>query len=366
MQKSSRYIALRNTTRVILAFFYVYLFLVGIKLLELSLKGFGIDFARSLISVTSNSFVGLFIGVISTATIQSSSATTSIVVGFVSSGVLTIRNAIPIIMGANIGTTVTNIIVSLAHISRRDEFSRAFPGAVVHDVFNLLSVVVFFPLEMYFHLIERLSKIFAMAFVDIGGIKFTSPLKIIVEPVSKLFLKLFHNFYLISLIFAFFLVIFSLVLLVRFIRKVSSGKLEILVDKYLFSKAIVAGILGLFLTMFVQSSSVTTSLAVPLIGAGILTVEKVFPYTLGANVGTTFTALLASLVTGNFLPIQAAFAHLSFNLMGIIVWYPLKIVPISIAKWLGSWVSKKRWLAISYILFIFFIVPGLFIVIFRR
>ena len=352
--------------KVLLAFFYVYLFLVGIKLLELSLKGFGIDFATALIRTTSNPFLGLFIGIISTATIQSSSATTSIVVGFVSSGILTIRNAIPIIMGANIGTTVTNTIVSFAHITRRDEFARAFPGAVVHDIFNLLNVLVFFPIEIKFHIIEKISGALAVAFREIGGIKFTSPLKQVVSPTAKLILHGFHGHYLYSLFFSFLLVVLALTMLVRVIRRASSGKLEILIDQYLFKSQLSSGLLGFGLTVFVQSSSVTTSLVVPLVGAGLLSIEKVYPYVLGANIGTTFTAILASLVTGKLLPVQAAFAHLTFNLLGILVWYPLKFIPIKAAKKLGAVAYMKRWAVVLYILAIFFLIPGTLIFIFRR
>ena len=352
--------------KTFLAFFYVYGFLVGIKLLGTSLKGFGTGFAHTLISTTSNPFVGLIIGILTTATIQSSSATTSLVVGFVASGALHVRNAIPIIMGANIGTSVTNLIVSFTHITRRDEFKKAFPAAAVHDIFNLLSVLVYFPLEMKFHLIEKFSHMLAKAFQHAGGFKFTSPLKIIVKPVVHLLVNLFRHNYIICFIVAFGLVILFLVLLVRLLRGASSGKLEILIDRYLFSSAIASGVLGFALTVFVQSSSVTTSLIVPLVGAGLLTVEKIFPYTLGANVGTTFTAILASLVTGSIYSIQAAFAHLSFNILGIILWYPLRIVPIWLAKQLGNVAARKRYVAVLYVLFVFFIIPLTLVFIMRR
>ena len=82
--------------------FFLYLFLVSIGLMGASFKIFGKGFAETLIATTSNPFVGLFIGVLATSLIQSSSSTTSIVVGMVGGGVLTVGNAIPIVMGANI------------------------------------------------------------------------------------------------------------------------------------------------------------------------------------------------------------------------------------------------------------------------
>ena len=362
-EKEKKWRAILNT---FLAFFYVYGFLVGIKLLGTALKGFGHGFAHTLISTTSNPFIGLVVGILTTATIQSSSATTSLVVGFVASGVLTVRNAIPIIMGANIGTSVTNLIVSFTHITRRDEFRRAFPAAAVHDIFNLLSVIVYFPLEIKFHVIERVSGFLAQTFQNAGGFKFTSPLKIIVKPAVHLLVNLFRHNYIVCFVVAFGMVIFFLVMLVKLLRGTSSGKLEILIDRYLFSSAWASGLLGFALTVFVQSSSVTTSLIVPLVGAGLLTVEKIFPYTLGANVGTTFTAILASLVTNSIYSIQAAFAHLSFNILGIVLWYPLRIVPIFLAKQLGKVASSKRYVAVLYLLFVFFIIPLTLVFIMRR
>ncbi|UCD16467.1 MAG: Na/Pi cotransporter family protein, partial [Candidatus Zixiibacteriota bacterium] len=111
--------------------FFLYLFILSITLLGDSFKLFGKEFAQSLLVSTSHPIVGLFIGILATSIIQSSSTTTSIVVGMVAGGLLSIDGAIPIVMGANIGTTVTNTIVSLTHITKSREFQRAFSGAIV-------------------------------------------------------------------------------------------------------------------------------------------------------------------------------------------------------------------------------------------
>jgi len=100
----------------------LYLFLVSIGLMGAAFKGFGKGFAENLIRTTSNPFVGLFVGILATSVVQSSSTTTSIVVGMVGSGVITVGSGVYIVMGANIGTTVTNTLVSLGHFTRRDEF----------------------------------------------------------------------------------------------------------------------------------------------------------------------------------------------------------------------------------------------------
>ncbi len=332
------------------------------------LKMMGKDFASFLLKTTSSPFAGLFIGIIVTAIIQSSSATTSMVVGFVASGVLTVRTAIPIVMGANIGTTVTNIMVSFVHISNKREFSRAFPAAVVHDIFNLLNVIILFPLEIFFHPIEKITNFLAEGFKNIGGLKFSSPLKLIVSPVKNFVV---HTLKLPGWLIAIIgiLVLFvSLKFLVDSMKQILSGKVEIFLDRYLFRTAFSAFFLGLLLTSVIQSSSVTTSLVVPLVGAGLLSIRQIFPYTVGANIGTTVTALLASFVTGSFFSVQTVFSHLMFNIIGTIIFLvlPLRILPIKIAEFLKRIVEKNRLLAIVYLISIFFVIPILMIIIFRR
>ncbi len=159
--------------------FFLYLFFLSIELMGSAFKGFGRDFAERFISTTSNPFVGLFIGILTTSIAQSSSLTTSIIVGMVASGTITIPNAIPIIMGANIGTTVTSLIVAMAHINRKQEFRKAFAGATVHDAFNVLSVIVLMPLHLFSQYIFGISflEFLAMELSNVlehtGGLIFT-------------------------------------------------------------------------------------------------------------------------------------------------------------------------------------------------
>merc|ERR1719198_2433832 len=94
-----------------------------------------------------NPIAGMLVGVLVTVLVQSSSTSTSIVITMVAAGLFTVRQAIYLIMGANIGTSVTSTIVALAQSTDRDEFRRAFAAATVHDMFNFLTVLVFLPLE---------------------------------------------------------------------------------------------------------------------------------------------------------------------------------------------------------------------------
>jgi sodium-dependent phosphate cotransporter len=106
-------------------------------------------------------------------------------------------------------------------------------------------------------------------------------------------------------------------------------------------------------TATVQSSSATTSLIVPLAGTGVLSLRQIFPYTLGANVGTTITAILASFSTGSPAAVTVAFAHLSFNILGIAIYYPLKALPLWLAKYAGRIAARsKRNSAAAIVLFV--------------
>jgi sodium-dependent phosphate cotransporter len=351
--------------RFFLLLLFLYLFLFSIDLMGASLKMFGKGFAESLITTTSNPFVGLFIGILATSIIQSSSSTTSIVVGMVGGGVLTISNAIPIVMGANIGTSVTNILVSLAHINRSAEFRRSFAASMVHDFFNVLAVITLFPLQYYFNFLGKAATFAGMKFYDIGGLSFFSPIKAMTKPVVKLCLALTGDYPVIILLSALFFLFLALKKMVDTLRVLVVKRAEAWFDKILFRNALTAFVVGLLLTMLAQSSSITTSLVVPMAGAGILTIEQIFPYTLGANIGTTITAILASLVTANPSAVIVAFAHSIFNIAGIIIWWPLRIVPITISKKVAELALISKVIPVAYIIIFFFIFPITMILIFR-
>ncbi|MEA3346582.1 MAG: Na/Pi symporter, partial [Candidatus Auribacterota bacterium] len=349
LKKSEAGRGFRDILKIAVVLMLIYLFLVSIKMMGSSFKLFGKGFAETLINSTTNRFIGLFIGILATSIIQSSSTVTSIVVGMVGGGMLTITNAIPIIMGANIGTSVTNTLVSMGHINRKDEFNRAFHGAILHDHFNFLTVVVLFPLELAFGPLQwmaaRCSK-FVMridwistegAFAHYMGLPakmlkgfLISDMGLSKTPAGVLILSL-------SLI----ILIFALTMIVKLMKSMMLERIESFFDKYIFKYASLSLLLGLLLTALVQSSSVTTSLVVPLMGAGILNPNQVFPYMMGANIGTTVTAMLAAVATCSQAAIIVALVHFFFNSFGVVIWYPLKKVPLKLSGWICGFVLVK-------------------------
>lgn len=345
----------------------IYLFLLSINLLGHSFKLFGKEFAEAMLRTTSNPFTGLIIGIVATSLIQSSSTTTSIVVGLVAGGAVSLENAIPIIMGANIGTTVTNTLVSLGHIAHRIEFKRAFAAAIVHDFFNICAVIVLFPLELYFHMIQKTALKLDLLFEGVGGMKLFNPLKAILEPAIKIIdsaVSVLPHKEIFLMVISIIGMFGALGLLIKTIRSLVLDKIEVIINKYLFKNDALGMLWGMVMTFIVQSSSVTTSLIVPLAGAGVVKLRRIFPYTMGANIGTTGTALLAALATLNPIAVTAAFAHLVFNIFGILIFYPLKFIPIRLAEFVSEFVSlSKKNLVIFLVGYsLIYIVPIVFII----
>ena len=326
----------------------------------------GSGFAENLLSATDSPIVALLTGILATSLVQSSSTVTSLTVALVASGTLPVAQAVPIIMGANVGTTVTNTIVSMGHITRKEEFKRAMAGATVHDFFNLFAVAILFPLEVAFGVISRSAEFLTSGLTGVGGAELLSPLKAVVKPITEFMIMMLQEIGWLVLVVGLLMLFMALRYLVVLLKSMMMGRTEKILHKYIFGAPLAAMACGVVLTVLVQSSSVTTSIIVPMVGAGILTVRQIFPYTLGANIGTTITALLAALAlagdnaeTGIF-GITIAFAHLIFNIFGILIIYGIPIlreVPLKMADWMGMLAYKNRWYAFLYLVSLFFLLP---------
>ncbi|XP_032417878.1 solute carrier family 34 member 2a [Xiphophorus hellerii] len=403
-------------------------------------------------SILSNPLAGLVIGVLVTLLVQSSSTSSSIVVSMVSSGILTVQVAVPIIMGTNIGTSVTNTLVAMTQAADRNTFRRAFAGATVHDFFNWLSVLVLLPLEVASGYLYRVTELIVNSFqIESGeapdllnvitdvlteaiiqldesvleGIatgdsdarnksmiriwcqtanetvlqNFTVPgiqnctfptlcwvegnYTVIVENVSvlsniKKCNHLFVNVNLSDLAVGLILLALSLLVLcsclvciVKLLNSMLKGQVASVIKKILntdfpfpfgWVTGYIAIVVGAGMTFIVQSSSVFTSAITPLVGIGVISIERAYPLSLGSNIGTTTTAILAAMASpGDRLAnaLQIALVHFLFNISGIILWYPIPFtrVPIRMAKSLGNITASYRWFAAVYIILCFFVLP---------
>ncbi|XP_076456006.1 sodium-dependent phosphate transport protein 2C-like [Babylonia areolata] len=480
--------------RIVLLVACLYVFICSLGLLEDSFqllggRAAGQTFRNS--DLLSNPVAGLMIGVLATVLVQSSSTSTSIIITMVGSEIIPIRSAIPIIMGANIGTSVTNTLVSLAQASDRGEFRRAFSGATVHDMFNWLNVLVLLPLEVAVHYLEWITGLIVDSIHLQTQDKSPDMLKAVTRPLTQLVVEVdkdvikntakngtvegsvlkrwcdvigevvnvtHHNSlghvtvncreilaayspssssnssdsdssspWLLNmclqasrhpytdltnvstelnfdtldqvmqekklarcpslfaqtelsdsaaggilLVCSLVIIFLALYGLVKILHSVLHGSLAGVIKKFINSDlpgkaAYFTGyifiLVGCGMTMILQSSSVFTSTLTPMVGVGVVTVERMYPLTLGANIGTTLTGILAALSQeGNHLQnaLHVALCHLFFNITGIVLFYPVPFLrfPIGMAKALGRTTSKHRWFAIAYLLLLFVLFPG--------
>eukprot|EP00543_Licmophora_paradoxa_P004452 CAMPEP_0202444632 /NCGR_PEP_ID=MMETSP1360-20130828/3631_1 /ASSEMBLY_ACC=CAM_ASM_000848 /TAXON_ID=515479 /ORGANISM="Licmophora paradoxa, Strain CCMP2313" /LENGTH=582 /DNA_ID=CAMNT_0049060661 /DNA_START=88 /DNA_END=1836 /DNA_ORIENTATION=- len=401
--------------------FFLYFFLLGLDLLGSSAKVIGGCTAGTLLGDDTNPIAALMIGILATVLLQSSSTTTSIVVSLVGSNVVPTRQAIYMIMGANIGTSVTNTIVAMGQMGDGDQLERAFAGATVHDMFNFLTVAVLLPVEAATGYLYYLTKAMISEESVSDGEKWTGPVKKIVAPLSKKIIvankklieeiaktnKTCDNFYPISceddsnptkkscskvgligcdkssnecpaffspkasrnddevsggvcFVISLVILVICLVGLVTILQKMLLGMSTRVIYKATNINGYIAMLVGVGITILVQSSSITTSTLTPLVGMGVLQLEAMLPLTLGANIGTTVTALLAALVSDSINSLQVALAHLFFNITGILIWYPvpfMRAVPLNAARTLGKATRVWRGFPIVYIIIMFFIIP---------
>jgi sodium-dependent phosphate cotransporter len=370
----------RPLVRAAIVLGLLFVFLMGVKGLGDGFKMLGKDVLDSFFTTTQNPFIGLLIGILSTSIIQSSSVTTSMIVALVAApeNPLPIANAVPMVMGANIGTTVTATIVSLAHMGRRAEFERAFAVANCHDFFNYFSVIVLLPLELATGYLRHAAGLLAGLLQEAQGYKYQSPIKGAlgaalspVEALGKLFFETEQGQAIFLILLCALFIFFSLYFLVRVMRSAMRTRVEKFITNVLGSSAILSMAVGTIATCMVQSSSITTSLLVPLAGAGVITLEQAFPITLGANVGTTITALLASLAVSGpnaIFGIQIALIHLLFNLSGTLIVYPIektRRIPLRAARWLAAWAVESRKVAIIFVALMFFVLPATLVLLYN-
>ncbi|VDI12133.1 solute carrier family 34 (sodium-dependent phosphate cotransporter) [Mytilus galloprovincialis] len=435
-------------TRIIMFLAFLYFFICSLTFLSDGFKLVGGKSAGEIFrknEILSNPVAGVMIGVLATVLVQSSSTSTSIVVGMVGGQLLDVKTAIPIVMGANIGTSVTNTIVSMGQIANKDDFRRAFAGATVHDMFNWLTVIILLPIEVitgYLYILsdkivnsinmnqdfekqeflKKITKPFTNLIIILDSKQITNVAKgedvetllkdccvkdTVMQNVSSLVtvnetimstvvevnktewgmeeVKVCvekcefafkhsglndHEIGAIILVGALIMLCVCLLGIVKTMNSVLKGNIRKAIRKFInyefpgrwsYFTGYIAILVGTGLTFLVQSSSIFTSTLTPLVGVGVVSLERMYPLTLGSNIGTTTTSILAALATDDIrLPLQVSMCHLFFNLSGILIFYPLTFMrfPIPMAKHLGMVTSKYRWFALVYLIAMFGLFPA--------
>lgn len=354
----------------------VYVLITAVKVIGAGFKIAVGDQAQQLFSFADNPLIALMIGLLATALTQSSSTTTSVTVGLVAGG-LPLHIAIPMLMGANMGTTMTNTLVSLGMAKDKNVFRRAFAAATVHDFFNLFAVTILLPIELMFGVLERASGALSGAMAGGGsgpvGAFFTAignTVSAATEPLADAILWSADAVGMPAVAEGIVLAVVGVALILLVINKLGQLLKVLMVGraKRVLHTAIARGpvtgiVSGCLITMAVQSSSTTTSLAVPLAGSGTFSLKQIYPVTVGANIGTTITALIAAFAfTGaeGVVALQTAFVHVLFNVFGALIVFGIPLLhslPMVCATKLADLSAENKAYAITWSVGAFLVVP---------
>ncbi|MBW8192511.1 Na/Pi symporter [Neiella marina] len=354
----------------------VYLVLVAVNAIGDGFKFLsgGSEGAEQIFAFATHPVAALLLGVVATSLVQSSSTVTSVIVGLVAGG-LPLSMAIPMIMGANIGTTITNTLVSLGHLRQGEEFRRAFAASTIHDFFNWLAVLILLPIEIMTGFLEKTSSALVSTFMgteslSMSGFNFMKPILAPGDTVLNFALAWLpaNGQAMAQIIVGIGLILLAVTGLSKLLRAVMVGRARHILKKALGRGPISGVTSGAAVTVLVQSSSTTTSLIVPLVGSGTLTLKEIYPFTLGANIGTTITAILAATaITGPTAQaaMTIAILHLLFNLLSTVMIYGIPVlrnIPLWCAEKLSqAAASPRQWVAAGYLGTAFFALPvGIF------
>ena len=499
----------KKAVLTLLVFYCLWVFLLTLGVMGTGFKLLGGKDSAKMFDVADNPISALMVGILATVLVQSSSTTTSIIVSLVGADELSVKTAVFMIMGANIGTSVTNTIVAMGHFANKDDLRRGFAGATVHDVFNMLNVLIFLPINWIYPIFEKMTYEMAKDQKSCEGddCNKTEFLKPYISPYAKGVasydkkvakyisqnwcagqcgksystdaMKLisaevctsttdcsnvhanyednwmssgylakkrapayivgtasgpaeFHyskpdsctsstkffddedawtstvagsltagtcyevcgskvktglcdkrllkggltledwemtdngagTFLTIVALIGLCSCLFCIVYMLQIIMKGAAARI---LQKVVGFNGYLNIAIGCFITIMVQSSSITTSTLTPLAAVGIISLQDMFPLTLGANIGTTLTGIMsASVVTSK--PVnawQVALAHLFFNIFGTLMWYPIpkvRDIPLRASKFLGHMTAHPQYGVLfppAYIFTCFFIIPGI-------
>lgn len=350
--------------KAVIVLLAILLFLLSLDIMGNSFLSLRQTAAETILSVTANPFVGLFIGLLLTAIIQSSSTSTAMIVALVGSGALSLSSAVPIVMGANIGTTLTSTIVSLSFITRKREFRKAISAGSIHDIYNIILTIILFPLEYYYQFLSLMSSTLAAWLLDISSDSRVAGEVADTEhwSIGAYLTEVVDNSWVLVLL-SFVLLFAAIKIMSQIIYSSLIGTSKDRMQDYIFNNPYKSFAWGSVLTAAVQSSSITTSLMVPLVATGKVSLQKSFPFIIGANIGTTVTALIAALFKSE-AAISIALVHFLFNSFGVLLFLPykpLRRIPGLLAGRFGRLTQRNRLIGFLYIVLMFFLLPFLLI-----
>lgn len=356
---------------ILMMFLAVYLILDGAYAL-------GSPAIGRLFDLATNPVIGLLIGVIATSAIQSSTAVTALTVTAVGTGGVSVAVAVPIILGANVGTTITAMIVSFSYLGHRRSFRRAFASASLHTWFNGLFVLVAFILELLFQPLSRTAGLVSDTVVGDAatdtGRELASLFAPLIDAVGVRGLlgtvMSARAAAVVAILAGTLLILGAIRILNAQLSVLTAATTRTLLERSSGASDALGVLSGALVTMAVNASSVTVSSLLPFAVTRTLKMREALSITLGANVGTTLMSLLAALaVPGPMgaLAVQAALVHVSFNVMSallVIIIPPLRELIIRLAEFSGRVAARGYSAAAAMMATGYFVVPALIILVY--
>lgn len=350
--------------------FFIFIFTVGINGVSESLflllsSHLSSGFFNTILLKLANPCFGLFVGIVATAILQSSSTTSAIIIAVVSPGILPFRTAIPIILGTNFGTTITNTLVALLQRKKsKAAYERSLAASTLHDFYNIITLLITFPLEIKYHFVEKAS-FYLYEFIGSNANsmtrQFNNPLVILINSINQWISSAIGDNPLLYFIVSLSIAVLSISSLVNLLKKRFLPQIEQSLSQKLFATKFRSWLSGVTSTMLIQSSSITTSLVIPLASSEKLTLEQIYPYTVGANIGTGLTAFVAA-ASLNPIAIIAAIASLLFDTFSTFIVFLNPLIsnlPLYLAKQFGFYGAKYKRLPYLYIAVAFIVLPFL-------
>ncbi|ETN72070.1 sodium-dependent inorganic phosphate transporter [Necator americanus] len=368
------------------------------------------------------------VGMLATVVLQSATTTTNVLVGMVAADLITVHEAIPVMIGSELGGTLVNAIVSLAYSARPEQFRRAFAAATLGDVFNICCIFVILPLELATGFIEEISWLIVDPLIAEQGISFKT-LDLLTDPVNRMILEVneeelrnatidddyfapdhsfvyrcvFKNgsriykcpythlfayssfsdsligwivliisiavlvFCLIGIVYLIQLNLFQTLLkgpLAKYVRGLLSRECP---GKWRPCTGYSVMLVGLLITLAIQSNNIFNSSLTPLVGSGVITLEQMYPLILGANIGGSSSAVLAALTADGSRfekTLHMAVCQVMYNIIGTFMFYLIpwtRKLPTFLARRLGEITDQYRWFMVVFILVFFVLIPGVVI-----
>lgn len=304
--------------------FSLYLFVSSIVLIKNSATLLGQGGALNILSSVRDPTTGALAGWFCTALIQSSGAFDSIIIALASAGVVPMSTAVATIIGAEVGTTITSQLTSVLGYMRRERsmFRQSFLVAMIHFCYNISTLLIFLPLEVFFGSFTHIALSGRSFFSRVPGLLAIPSLLDLITPWINILLIYIPAW--VGFIGGLVLLILSLMNVEKYMTAAFATETSKRLIQSTFASPFRSFLSGLAFTIMVPSTSVMVSLLIPLAATGFLGASSyLLPYILGANIGTVFDVMLAALATGDPAAIGVWLVHLTINVVGACIFLPL-------------------------------------------